>query len=36
MVGLADLKKHLSNVKQCHMALNDKYMRYFSLSGLIH
>ncbi len=33
MVGLADLKKHLSNVKQCHMALNDKYC-YFSLSGV--
>lgn len=33
MVGLADLKKHLVNVKQCHMSLNDKYC-YFSLSGV--
>ena len=33
MVGLADLKKHLINVKQCHMTLKDKYC-YFSLSGV--
>ncbi len=33
MVGLADLKKHLNNTKQCYMSLNDKYC-YFSLTGV--
>lgn len=33
MVGLADLKRHLSNVKKCYMSLNDKYC-YFSLTGV--
>lgn len=33
MVGLADLKVHANNVKQCQMTLKDKYC-YFSLSGV--
>lgn len=33
MVGLADLQKHLSNVKQCRMSLSDEYC-YFSLTGV--
>ncbi len=33
MVGLADLKKHVNNVKQCNMMLKGEYC-YFSLSGV--